>query len=893
MSVAASASSAVSARSPVRPSASSASPASPALPTLPAPPLSAADRGRHIGRFKLERELGRGAQARVWLAHDPLLQRDVALKVLEPQDSGAGPHPHDEWLHEARAVGALSHPNVVPVFEALDATPGGAPACLVFEFVDGPTLTQLRRQRPGPWPAGEAVQLMLGVLDALAAAHAIGLVHRDLKPSNVLVGQDGRARVMDFGIAARLSAPGAAAIPGGLGAIVGSPGYISPEAARGEAPVPAMDVFAAGVMLGELLAGAPLLKETDPWRALERVCAEDLLLPDSVRVDDALRAIVHRALARAPAERYDSARAMHAALQAWAQPESSAPAPPLAAEVHATLEFLLRRIRHKSDFPALSDSVLRIQRLATSETARLAHLVDEVLTDVALTSKLLRMVNSVHFASAGGGRITTVSRAVALVGFAGIRNMAMTVLLLEHMRDKDHAAVLRQEFLRALTAGALASELEPQARATEEAFLGAMLQNLGRLLVEYYFPEEAERIRERLAAQAGDAAATEAQRESLAVQVLGLSLNELGCGVARAWGLPEGLQRAMRRADGEVPARLVTDPGDRQRWLGHAANALADAVMQAGSEGLEDRVGQVAARYAAALELPTQAAQQATRAARARVSAMARAMGLKLARDEPARRLLAPTRNEPGARVPASSGEAAAAVAAAASSASAAARAPAAPGAPAPRPAQVVQGTQPTPGHAGAPAGMAATAESAGHAAAADTPAAQALRAGRLRIQQGLAGGSMRLNDALALALTTLRDALACRVVVLCLRDASPGAPAGRLVGRFALGPLPPTLFEVRPAAQGDLLAVVCARGVDTLIDDAATVGVRMPAWWQRQVKAGSFVVLPLVLKGTTLGLIYADRAEPGGLKPGSAELDSARALRDALVAAIAAGHTR
>ena len=89
-----------------------------------------------------------------------------------------------------------------------------------------------------------------------------------------------------------------------------------------------------------------------------------------------------------------------------------------------------------------------------------------------------------------------MSRAVALVGFAGIRNMAMAVLLLEHMGDKGHARVLREEFLRALTAGALASELEPRARESEEAFLGSMLQNLGRLLAEYYFPEEAQRIRQ-------------------------------------------------------------------------------------------------------------------------------------------------------------------------------------------------------------------------------------------------------------------------------------------------------------------------------------------------------------------------------------------------------------
>ena len=231
---------------------------------------------RRLGRFHLLRELGRGAQAQVWLAHDPRLDREVALKLLDP---AADADALSLWLHEARAVSRLTHPHIVPVFEA-DEHDGQS--YLVFEFVDGPTLSEARRRRP-QLPAREAVTLLLGVLDALAAAHEQGIVHRDLKPSNILLGRDGRARVMDFGIAARTAQ--------GDGRIVGSPGYMSPEAARGEAPVPAMDVFAAGIVLGELLAGAPLMRETDPMRAIQRVQVEDLVLPATAKVDDTLRGL--------------------------------------------------------------------------------------------------------------------------------------------------------------------------------------------------------------------------------------------------------------------------------------------------------------------------------------------------------------------------------------------------------------------------------------------------------------------------------------------------------------------------------------------------------------------------------------------------------------------------
>lgn len=845
---------------------------------LPAQPLRA---GARQGRFVLERELGRGAQACVWLAHDPLLQRDVALKLLDPAQLDAVEVDH--WLHEARAVSALSHPNIVPVFEAVEADGGAGRPYLVFEYVEGPTLAQARRGR-GACPPREAVALMLGVLDALASAHAVGLVHRDLKPSNVLLGTDGRPRVMDFGIAARVPAAGGGRAAQGTGdfTIVGSPGYISPEAARGEAPAPAMDVFAAGVMLGELLVGEPLLKEHDPWRALERVQREDLQLPAAPSIDDTLRGIVMRALARDVASRYDGARALHAALAAWLNPGAE----PVTAEAgHATLEFLLRRMRHKTDFPALSESVLRIQRLAGSETARLTHLADEVLSDVALTNKLLRMVNSVHFASAGSGQITTVSRAVALVGFAGIRNMAMAVLLLEHMKDKGQAQVLRQEFLRALTAGALAAELEPSARHGEEAFLGSMLQNLGVLLTEFYFPEEAERIRQLVEPRIADGRVPrQAALDGAAVQVLGLTFDVLGVGVARAWGLPESLQQVMRRPSGELPTRAVTERAERLRWVGHAANALADTVMDHGTDALDEALDAVAGRYALALGLQPQAAREATRTARERVAALAKAMGIAVPRRGPVRRLLLDEARDGAAAAQAR-------------------------GAPArPRQAAMVPGEARAPAAevalAGADPARTAAVPGTGSAAGADdrtirVPATDAaahvtrtLAEGRERIERGLADGRLKLNEVLQTGLAALQQALACRNVVFCLREARPPGlgQAPHLRGRVALGPLPAEVFDVQPATGGDLLAVVSARAVDTLITDAATVSARMPGWWRERVRAGTFLLLPLAMKGTTLGLIYADKRDAGTLAPSDEQLAAARLLRDAMTSAFAKG---
>lgn len=813
--------------------------------------------GRRVGRFELLRVLGKGAQATVWLAHDPRLDREVALKLLDPSTDAQSVN---EWLNEARAVSRLAHPNVVPVFEADVASEAGSQPYLVFEYVEGPTLQQARRERV-TWSARDAVTLLMGVLDALAAAHAQGIVHRDLKPSNVLLGSDGRPRVMDFGIAARV---GQAPAPGSP-SIVGTPGYLSPEAARGAMPVPAMDVFSAGAILAELLAGQPLLRETDPLRALQRVQEEDLSLPDHVRVDDQLRSIVQRALARDAAARFDSAAALQQALAAWLNPGEV----PKAEAAHGTLEFLLRRMKLKTDFPALSDSIVRIQRLASSETESLGSLSDAILNDVALTNKLLRMVNTVHFAQAAGGGVSTVSRAVALVGFAGIRNMALSVVLMEHMGDKGHAAVLKEEFLRALMAGTLAGELTPLAREAEDAFIGSMFQNLGRLLTEYYFPEEAQHIRQQLP---GTGPHGPAAREAAARRVLGLGYEDLGLGVARAWGLPDSLQRAMTAPKGDVPQRVLLPGVERLRWLGHGANALADALISDEGPAQQRKLLATAEIYAAAFGLSARAIVRTTNDTRGKLAQLADAMQLRPASGSVARRLIADS-PAPGARAAPAADRAPGLAATAGSASAASSEEP---------DARTV--LLPDSAARAAP-GVATTG-----APAVD---AEILRASLVEVVAAVAGGQLRLNDLLHRVLLTLHGALRTRCVVFCLRDPR----SGLLVGRFGLGEKADRFsaaLRVDPARarDGDLFAALCVRGADTLISDAHTPSMlqRLPGWYRATLNAPTFLLLPLMHRGAPVGLIYADKARAGSLQLSADELALVKALRDQVLVVFSRG---
>ena len=173
------------------------------------------------------------------------------------------------------------------------------------------------------------------------------------------------------------------------------------------------------------------------------------------------------------------------------------------AALPAALADVLKRMRQQSDFPAMSESIMRVQALAGSETESIQGLTNEILKDVALTQKLLRLVNSAEFAQTGGG-ISTVSRAVSLVGFGGIRNLALSLLLLEHMQDKAHAEQLRTEFLRAQLAATLADTTCGMGAAAvpgdhEQAFIGALFQHLGRMLAGFYLPQEAQQVREAVA----------------------------------------------------------------------------------------------------------------------------------------------------------------------------------------------------------------------------------------------------------------------------------------------------------------------------------------------------------------------------------------------------------
>ena len=250
------------------------------------------------GRYELEKLVGSGGMSNVFRAHDRLLERTVALKILHEQYTRDDDYV-ERFRREARAVAQLTHPNIVTV---IDRGEQDGRQFIVFEFVEGENLKEVIAH--GQVPVRDAVGLALQVARALSFAHGRGLVHRDVKPQNVLLNEDGQAKVTDFGIARSLDVQGVTQ----TGTVLGTSDYIAPEQARGQKVDPKTDMYSLGAVLYELLTGdVPFAGDNFVAVAMRHVNepAPSVLehRPDCpVRLDLA----VQRAMAKDPADRFES-----------------------------------------------------------------------------------------------------------------------------------------------------------------------------------------------------------------------------------------------------------------------------------------------------------------------------------------------------------------------------------------------------------------------------------------------------------------------------------------------------------------------------------------------------------------------------------------------------------
>ena len=277
-----------------------------------------------VPRYDFRRVVATGGMGQVWAAHDTVLDREVAVKVLKDEYADDRLF-RDRFSAEARHAARLHHPNVAAVLDygelptsAEHPTPR---PYLVMELVDGEPLSVLL-QADEPMPAATAADIVSQAATGIAAAHKAGIVHRDVKPGNLLVTPEGVVKVTDFGIARATDGVPLTA----TGHVMGTPHYLSPEQARGQAVTPASDVYGLGIVLYECLAGHKPFQGASPvTTALQHINDPLPPLPDDV--PSWLRSVVDRATAKDPAQRYPDAGALATALkEGKGEPEGAAAA---------------------------------------------------------------------------------------------------------------------------------------------------------------------------------------------------------------------------------------------------------------------------------------------------------------------------------------------------------------------------------------------------------------------------------------------------------------------------------------------------------------------------------------------------------------------------------------
>lgn len=263
---------------------------------------------RTLGPFRIVKRLGAGGMGEVYLAEDARLGRQVALKVLAPA-LVADSQSRARFLREARLASALDHPNICTIYEADEAD---GRYFISMQYVEGEALKQIIGGRP--LSLENLLSIGLQVADALRAAHAQGIIHRDIKPNNIIITPRGQAKVLDFGLAKLLEPTGINA-PDEVthtGAVMGSPSYMSPEQARGERVDHRSDIFSFGVVLYEMATGQTPFKRKSQAETMNAIINEPHTPVSEMNKDvpPGLSAVIDRALAKDPGERYQSMEEM-------------------------------------------------------------------------------------------------------------------------------------------------------------------------------------------------------------------------------------------------------------------------------------------------------------------------------------------------------------------------------------------------------------------------------------------------------------------------------------------------------------------------------------------------------------------------------------------------------
>jgi non-specific serine/threonine protein kinase len=540
---------------------------------------------RFIGRYQLLRLHGKSARTMAWAVSEPQSGQELVLVLPREQPIGSAALEH--WAERVNRAARLNHPNLAT---AVDTGVQDGWPYVAYDAAHSATLAD--RLTAKGLPPVEIGDLIVQALRALAFAHEGGVVHHDLQNFLLLIDDQGLLRVAGFEVAADEH--------------VRAAGGVDPGSRQALRQAAERDVLSLGVLLHHGLIGQPALDEPDVGRVIDRLPprGRDIVrLPwnSGHSMPEALRAIVNRATDRQERQRYRSARTLARALEGWLTIQAEGGS--------GALALLQDKLRAAGVLPSSPGAGPRAARLALMERERTNELADVVLQDIALAFDLLRTVNTARVRGvqvSGNGAVLTVRRAIAMLGLEGVRRASLGLRPWPGPLNEAAADELGRLILRVKRAGRLAMALRPPGYDAEVVYLVTMLQNLGRLVVQYHFAEDAVQI-QRLMQPApppreGDPDEPGMSENAASFAVLGAAIEDIGAAVARQMGLEDSVQTMIRRLPASAPVRHADGDDENLRLVASAANEAVDALALPATQ-VAHGLQHVVQRYGRALNL--------------------------------------------------------------------------------------------------------------------------------------------------------------------------------------------------------------------------------------------------------------------------------------------------
>jgi eukaryotic-like serine/threonine-protein kinase len=507
------------------------------------------------------------------------------------------------------------------------------------------------------------------------------------------------------------------------------------------------------------------------------------------------------------------------------------------------LESRLQFMQASDDFPALSTTIGEINNVVSSETSSIQHLTNIILEDFSLTKNLLKVVNTVSYGQFGG-QINTISKAVVILGFDVVRDIATTLVLLDFLQNKSQGEQLKDQVVSAYFVGLISRQLTINFNASnyEEAMICGIFHNLGQLLAHYYFFDEAEEINQLMADGMSE---TEASRT-----VLGVSYDKLGLEVAKRWNLPDRLTHAMQNFPNDKVPEIAHD-SDRLRVTVNLANELTAIAANTQIEEKHKTIQHLVNKYKKAVQVDASMMQKALDQALNEMAARANILKLVSKKTQWLKRIADYTNETLSTKKQQKHIEANKQAL-----------------------ADLTEKTSINP---------------EAEAASADEPVdgESTLQAGIQDVINTLVG-EYNVNEVIQMILETMYRGLQCHRVLLFIRDGKTKMMQARSGYGHDIDEILPK-FKFPLDYSPDVFHLPVDKGVDIVIVDtnADKIASKIPPWYKKVSSAKSFLLLPVMINKKAVGCFYADMQSTHGFDETSKSLSLVRTLRNQAVLAI------